>query len=108
MSSIMPWRSIRSRLQRSFCYDIWNVGIVHKDIDELCSDSCLTDVNWLPRQGRYQFIADPFVLSNADKTTMLVERFEYKGTCKGTISRCEISPDAKYYELHDVLDQDCH
>jgi hypothetical protein len=108
MLSIKPWISVRSRVQRSFCYDIWNVGIVYKDIDEICSDGHLTDVTWVPRQGRYEFIADPFVLRNSSPLTVFLERYEYQGSCKGRISRCQLGPGAGQYELHDVLDRDCH
>jgi hypothetical protein len=95
-------------MQKWFCYDIWNVGVVHKDIDEICARGRLEDVVWAPRQGRYAYIADPFVLGNASELTVLLERFEYMRTSKGRISRCRLAPGAEQFHLQDVLDCKSH
>jgi hypothetical protein len=108
MLSIKPWDWIKARRQRWFCYDIWNIGLVHKDIDEICGEGRLEDVVWAPRPRKYEFIADPFVLKNASELTVLAEQFEYVRSCKGNIVRCRLAPGPGQYQLHDVLDQDCH
>jgi hypothetical protein len=95
--------------QRWFSYEIWNVGTVNKDIDDICRDGRLKDVVWFPRQRGYSFIADPFVLLSSDADlTVLVENFEYTGTCKGKISRCRVAPGTGQYQLHDVLVREWH
>jgi hypothetical protein len=108
MPSIDAWDWIRARRQKWFVYDIWNVGVVNKDIDEICRDGRLADVVWVPRQGNYEFIADPFILKNARELTVLVERFEYVRSCKGRIARCRLAPGAGQYQLDDVLNLECH
>ena len=108
MLSIKPWGWIKARRQKWFCYDIWNTGVVNKDIDEICRNGRLDDVLWVPRQRKYEFIADPFVLKNASELTVLVEQFEYVRSCKGKIVRCRLAPGSGQYQLHDVLDRDCH
>jgi hypothetical protein len=108
MLSIKPWDWIKARRQKWFCYDIWNIGVVNKDIDEICRNGQLADVVWAPRQGKYEFIADPFVLKNASELTVLVEQFEYVRSCKGKIVRCRLAPGTGQYQLDGVLDLECH
>jgi len=108
MLSIGPWRWIKSRRQKWFCYDIWNIGVVRKDIDEICRNGRLEDVVWAPRRRKYEFIADPFVFRNATELTVLVEKFEYVRSCKGKIVRCRLAPGPGQYQLHDLLEKDCH
>jgi hypothetical protein len=99
---------IKDRRQKWFCYDIWNIGVVNKDIDEICRKGRLDDVVWVPRQRKYEFIADPFVLKNANELTVLVEQFQYVKSCKGKIARCRLAPGTGQYQLQDVLNRECH
>jgi hypothetical protein len=108
MLSMKAWNWIKGRRQRWFCYDIWNVGIVNKDIDEICRMGRLEDVRWAPRQESYEFISDPFVLRYASELTVLVERFDYLRSCKGRISQYRLAPGTAQYQLQDVLDQEHH
>jgi hypothetical protein len=108
MPPIRPCDWINHRRQKWFCYDIWNLGVVSKDIDEICRAGRLEDVAWVPRQGTYSYIADPFVLRGASELTVLLERFEYTRSCKGRISRCRLATGAEQYRLQDVLDQEWH
>jgi hypothetical protein len=108
MLSINPSTWIKSRLRKWFCYDIWNVGVVHRDIDEICRDGYLSDVAWMPKRRSYEFIADPFVLQGLGELTVLVERFDYNGSCKGRIGKCQLAHEAEQYALTDVLDEEYH
>jgi hypothetical protein len=108
MLSIKPRDWIKKRLQKWFCYDIWNIGVLNKDIDEVCRQGRLEDVVWVPRQESYSYVADPFVLKDASELTVLLERFEYMRSCKGRISRCRLAPGADQYQMQDALDRECH
>ena len=60
--------------------DIWQVGIVPVPIHGVLAADGLdrSRVIWLPPQGSFRFIADPFGLSHGDRFTVLVEAYDYR------------------------------
>lgn len=60
--------------------DIWQVGIVPQPIHTVLAEQGLERgrVVWLPPQGSFRFIADPFGLFHGDGFTVLVEAYDYR------------------------------
>ncbi|RVD34831.1 hypothetical protein EN858_26570 [Mesorhizobium sp. M4B.F.Ca.ET.215.01.1.1] len=60
--------------------DIWQVGIVPVPIQGVLAADGLDRrrVIWLPPQGSFRFIADPFGLPHGDRFTVLVEAYDYR------------------------------
>ncbi|BCG95298.1 glucosamine inositolphosphorylceramide transferase family protein [Mesorhizobium sp. 131-2-1] len=60
--------------------DIWQVGIVPVPIQGVLAADGLdrSRVIWLPPQGSFRFIADPFGLCHGDRFTVLVEAYDYR------------------------------
>lgn len=73
--------------------DIWQVGIVHRPIDEVMTRG-LSDapVTWLPEQGAFRFNADPFGLWYNGQFTVLVEAYDYRSK-RGEIHFHTYDPD---------------
>ena len=61
-------------------FDIWQVGIVPDRIGSALAPQGLdkSRVVWLPPQGSYRFIADPFGLFHGDRFTVLVEAYDHR------------------------------
>ncbi|AZO30741.1 MULTISPECIES: hypothetical protein [unclassified Mesorhizobium] len=60
--------------------DIWQVGIVPEPIGNALAAQGLDKSRavWLPPQGSFRFIADPFGLFHGDRFTVLVEAYDYR------------------------------
>jgi hypothetical protein len=60
--------------------DIWQVGIVPEPIHKALASDGLdkSRVVWLPPQGSFRFVADPFGLFHGDRFTVLVEAYDYR------------------------------
>lgn len=83
----------RSKLAKLFYRDEWNVGIVAQPIEALLDRGRLEDVTWLgPTRGR-TYLADPIVFDQAPRCRFLAEYFEYDGSAKGSIVRCDLAND---------------
>ena len=83
MLSIEPWDWIKARRRKWLCYDIWNIGVVNKDIDEICRNGRLDHVVGCPDK-EVRVHRDLFVLKNASELTVLVEESE---TCEAARAR---------------------
>ncbi|MDG4883113.1 glycosyl hydrolase family 43 [Mesorhizobium sp. WSM4884] len=60
--------------------DIWQVGIVPESIGNALAPHGLdkSRVVWLPPQGSFRFVADPFGLFHGDRFTLMVEAYDYR------------------------------
>ncbi|MEP6565537.1 MAG: glycosyl hydrolase family 43 [Mesorhizobium sp.] len=60
--------------------DIWRVGIVPEPIHQVLAPQGLdkSRVVWLPDQGSFRYVADPFGLRHGDLFTVLVEFYDYR------------------------------
>jgi hypothetical protein len=80
----MPWDWIKGRRHNWFCYDIWNIGVVNKNVDEICPNGRLDGVVCVPRQPKYEFIEDPFVLKTASAQAQTKDSSSPGGTRHGS------------------------
>jgi hypothetical protein len=77
-------------LYNDWCYrEIWNVGFVETSVQDLLTQSRLTNVAWLAAPRGHRFVADPFPLPGVSGTSLLVEDFEYVASRKAVISRVD-------------------
>jgi hypothetical protein len=85
---------LRAKFVKHFCRDEWNVGIVAQPVEALLEQGSLHDVTWLgPRNGR-TYLADPIAFDQDDgRCRFLAEHFEYEGSAKGYIVRCDLERD---------------
>jgi hypothetical protein len=80
---------IKSLYRDWCCLEIWNIGFIEARAEDLLTQSRLTNVVWLASPRRHTFAADPFPLPRPSTASILVEDFEYVGSCKGVISRVD-------------------
>lgn len=72
-----------------FCYEYWNIGIIHRPIGSFLADGELTNIQWLT-QDRRMYFADPFVYKSQQKYRLIMEQLDYK-VVKGFISEATLS-----------------
>ncbi|KMJ58742.1 hypothetical protein AB685_06560 [Bacillus sp. LL01] len=78
------WKHKAWKLYRKlFCYEFWNVGIVHKPIHSFLNDKHPI-IDWLVPENNCYF-ADPFGLKDEDGIHILMEEVDHK-VVKGYIS----------------------
>ncbi len=59
--------------------EIWHVGIVPHAVDTVLSNGLKPkDIIWLPDQGSFRFIADPFGVAHDGQFTVLAEAYDYR------------------------------
>lgn len=75
---VLTWRTLTTAWARAFRHDVWNVGIVDAPIAAFLTPGAQFPVRWLPRLGRSEFAADPFMLPTAHAEMILVEGFDYR------------------------------
>jgi hypothetical protein len=75
--------------RKLFCYEYWNVGIVHRPIHcFLHDDEEKLDIQWIvEREDMY--LADPFVYKKGDKLRIIMEELNHK-VVKGFISEATV------------------
>lgn len=78
--------------KRVFKFNTWNIGIVHKPIQEFLKDE-KPEIHFLSAPKRGQFRADPFGTYKNGKATILFEKF-YHNTNKGQIYCTEFPGEA--------------
>jgi hypothetical protein len=63
--------------------DIWHVGFIRRPVADIVQAAPpeAEDIVWLPPQGAYRFIADPFGLKTAEGFTVFVEAYDYRTKC---------------------------
>lgn len=72
-----------------FFYEVWNIGITESPIQEFLNSDSLPSVKWLPEEGKYSFIADPFAICNDKTVHILFEEYDYH-SLRGYISAISI------------------
>jgi hypothetical protein len=98
---------LRAKFEKLFCRDDWNIGIVAQPIEDLLEQGRLKNVTWLGPSQRGAYLADPIVLDPAAYCRCLAERFEYDGSAKGSIVRCDLGPDGQL-SIVPFLDAEYH
>jgi hypothetical protein len=88
---------LRAAFAKQFFREEWNVGIVAQPIEALLKQGSLEEVTWLgPRSGR-TYLADPILFDHDNaRCRFLAERFEYEGSAKGCIVRCDLERDGTF------------
>jgi hypothetical protein len=64
-------------------------------------------VRWLGPKGKDVYLADPILLESGDSCRFLAELFDYGGSAKGSIVRCDLDADG-HLSVAPFLDDDCH
>ncbi|WP_053361534.1 hypothetical protein [Bacillus sp. FJAT-27251] len=80
---------LRSIYNKLFCYEYWNVGIVHRPIHHfLNDDEERLDIEWIVER-KDMYLADPFVYKIGDKFQIIMEELNHK-VVKGFISEATV------------------
>ncbi|WP_223701139.1 glucosamine inositolphosphorylceramide transferase family protein [Sutcliffiella deserti] len=88
----------RNLYKKLFCYEFWNVGIVHKPIQTFL-DEQHPIIEWLVPKNKCYF-ADPFGLKDEDGIHILMEEVDHKvvkGYISGVSMKRETGKDAQYW-----------
>lgn len=101
-----PVQTLMAYVRRLFFLEIWNVGIVEAKVETLL-DTTKYPVQWLPEQGRCQYIADPFPHTAGGSRVVLVEEFDHWRP-KGRITAKLLSDGASQHRPVVVFDFPCH
>jgi hypothetical protein len=99
-----------SQIRRYSGHDIWNLGLVEQSADDVLLNGITTAVRWLPRPPLWTFLADPFVLKEADGScTVFAEHMDYRRG-KGGIWSGRFQPDAdsNWARLSPVVEAEAH
>lgn len=78
-------RNIVRRFYSVLFYDLWNIGIVDKPIQDFLVPGAKPPVKWLPAMPRTKFCADPFGSYHQENLHIFFEEFDYR-TSKGYIA----------------------
>lgn len=90
-----------------FFREQWCVGIVDKPIHAFIGATTVENVNWLFRDERHRYFADPFGIANGSEVTILAE--EYPATTnRGKISSFVVRDGAVVRSPAVVLERDGH
>ena len=77
-------------------YDLWRSGFVRRALTDVHSDGIgAREVTWLPDQGPFAYVADPFGITRDGLLTVFAEHFDYRSR-RGEIRYFQ-------YDDHDVL-----
>ena len=83
----------------------WNVGVVNCPPQAFLNSQFKPVIQWSPYQEYGQFVADPFLISEADPSRLLVEELNYN-TEKGRI--CELRLNGSQTTMTPVVDEGVH
>jgi len=86
---------INKFLEKLFLYYKWDVGIYKGTIDSFIKEHGEKNIKWLNITGKYEMLADPFILQTNSGYKILAEYVNFFA-CKGRI--VSIDMDAKNYK----------
>lgn len=89
--------------------DIWRIGVVEAPIVEVARHGFPPDapVHWLPEEGRWKFVADPFGVWADERLLLFAEAYDY-GTRHGVIELIELGADFSPVQRSVVLREPWH
>ncbi|MEI6042762.1 MAG: hypothetical protein WCS37_00100 [Chloroflexota bacterium] len=90
-----------------FRQEQWNVGIVNAPIEKFLLPQFQPEIQWLAKPKRNCFVADPFIVYEGEKPTLLLEAYDYR-TRKGWISALENQADGSFSKPKTVLELPIH
>lgn len=90
-----------------FFREQWCVGIIDKPIHALIGATTVDNVNWLFRDERHRYFADPFGIANGGEITILAEEYPAK-TNRGKISSFVVRDGAVVRSPAVVLEREGH
>lgn len=76
-------------LDELFYFDIWNVGIINKKIENIEDLLELNNICWLPCHQPLAYIADPFIYEYSSQKYVIIENYQYRK--RGQIYRFNLS-----------------
>ncbi len=95
----VTWKHKAQKLYRKlFCYEFWNVGIVHKPIQSFLNDQHPI-IDWLVPKNNCYF-ADPFGLKDEEGIHILMEEVDHK-VVKGYISGVSLKGEIGQRDVQD-------
>lgn len=60
-------------------YDLWRSGFVRRSLTSVSGRAiAAAEVTWLPDQGPFAYVADPFAIARDGLTTVFAEHFDYR------------------------------
>ena len=100
------WRRLSFHFNFLFRQEDWNIGLIHNTFNH---DRTLSSepekIQWLKRNEKYVYLADPFVIDYENDTLLFAERFDYKQG-KGNLVVLKQSED--FQQQHHLLDNRLH
>ena len=89
--------------QSLFRHEKWNIGIVRQPIAAFIKPGLLQEckIEWLPELKMNKYVADPFAIEKAGKTTILCEQYDYSS--RGIISYISVPSGGHDCELHPAI-----
>lgn len=87
--------------------DQWNIGIVEAPIQNFLNPETVPEIRWFPEPARDRSLADPFGIAQGNRTTILVEDYDYR-IRKGCISVVESMPNNFFSAPKPVIDLPVH
>lgn len=102
------WRRISFHIHDIFWQEDWNIGIMPIGINDFVTSHNSVDdgaIMWMKKNKRYEYFADPFILSTARDTYIFFEWYDYsKG--KGVLA---LSRESEQFErIHVARAEDYH
>jgi len=88
--------------------DLWRIGIVRAGIAEIAAAGLMDrDIQWLPEEPSFRFLADPFGLWREDRLFLFAEAYDYR-TRHGVIDRLTLDADLQLLDRTTVLREPWH
>ena len=87
--------SIRERVRRLACNEIWNIGVLDQPIEDIARRGVACVPEWLPSPPPGTMLADPSCFARPDGGfTLYAEQLDYHGSRRGEIWAAEVSSEA--------------
>lgn len=97
---------LKYKIENHRC-EMWDVGMVHQPITKFLDTEFKPTVRWSGFKHSSRYLADPFLVFQSGKTTVLCEQFDYCGE-RGWISEIEFFEDGKSSSPRTLIDEGIH
>lgn len=100
------WRRLVFHFDFLFRQEDWNIGLIHSAFtpDQLLPSES-EKIQWLKRNEKSVYLADPFVLEHENDILLFAERFDYK---QGRGSLVALKQSEDFRQHHPLLDDRLH
>ncbi|MCK9448221.1 MAG: hypothetical protein M0Q41_04505 [Bacteroidales bacterium] len=103
----MAWRRLLFHLRTLILQEDWNIGLIEASLPAVTDNpkQYIPQARWLPKEKRYQYLADPFVIEHANETWLFAEKYDYR-IGQGKIVAAKASEQYRFFRP--ALDVESH